>query len=1435
MISVDDVAIGLGKAFLPQEEIGPRLAQRAGKVAATAASRLGEPRDDPYAFARMDVTAGLPGSPGGLEGFVYAPSQYKAEPELFWGPFMQLGTYLEIENPGLRFLVDAIADPINLLTFGTGTLLNSTGKLAKLMSVATKGGKTGRSFAKGLDNVESILKVVGAAAENPQWHARLLESAKKGVTGREWRGLIDEGLAISDKLTDKAGDAKVMLETLRKDRKSYLNLMEAAQKYGDQAAGPEAFLQPGFRARQMAGQTNPFVRVDAPFPLVRQMMGLQYRGRSLFMPLSRGLTGGVLRGLDAMGGSTLAQPLYGLADDLLQGSTEVLKRNIGDLPTAVGTQYTNDLIRNIVLDTRDLGRVDGGLVDEVLPSDSNLKRLKKQMGLKGTSDERLKEILETKLRRDEALSLEAANARIAQRHNELLTDTRQGLLQAGIPALEADEMVAQVKQAHNLFGIGEARESAEGLRDALLARVSAVDVMASNVVYGYRDMMKKATYVDGRTIPKEYRRSAGELLDRMRENPELFSRDGDGITKLVGDVPHGTRIAELFSRDPGFERFAREVGLPRDVGLMGDQMKQMYDALGAHLFETGINPAFVSDYAQRVFRFNDDFFKDSGKTAREFVDDRILGQEVGLPELQEVAEKVKEGKLGFNEARTATERALLAMEKRGMGRFNNDSIDIFGAYIGSANRAVTADLLINDLPKNAPHLTDEMMDAIGLKAKDRSGVNAIISKKDWDKFSSSKQAALAKQFTELQSQPRYNQLTATDEATQAIVNSVSEGGVFAKEVKKAARIELAEQVSNSDKLRREIIGGKGTLNRRKGKAFTPEEFAEMIASNKIPGSVRGARALRVQINGRVAAIEKRLGASAKKVLASSKKKAAKTRKAQSVFVHKSIEPQVRELFRSYGEAGSELIGGKWVNKYDRLNTKLKGLTLAVDIFHQNVLAYSSLVMDPQGAREVLAKQASVIGKRAAIGAAAGATATATVNQDPGAIAMGGIAGALYAGGTKVAMTNAHNARMALLNPRHAETLAWMGRGGFTGLPNDRAIGGLLRVLQNHIDHVRRQGKNVISPLTGAEHVIDAFDHGMWQTMQVGTKQAYFQTLFDKEVAKLPVDLADNELRRRKTAIAKEVMASANTWLGGQRFSWLLGEPKYQDVMRKFLLAPDWTTANLMGAASVMANLGPVRATLAGAGIGQLGEFVELGLDSEEVTGIGAVSGAIGGLAMQQWMKSILRRMTTKGDIMAKEARRIYASALLGGYTFGNLMNKAFTGRWMWENPEGRETSIALGGTDADGKPLYMSLGKPWKEAFEFGSIFERESYPIPVISRTKSKVATIPRVVFALAANDNGFGRPIIDHDSGPWDFASYFNKAVIQNVTPIIGQAPLRAAGALLDPERSVGLSTLAEVGVRGAGFPVRRDPPGATADFTNLLVSSATPPRLSQSIFTN
>lgn len=293
----------------------------------------------------------------------------------------------------------------------------------------------------------------------------------------------------------------------------------------------------------------------------------------------------------------------------------------------------------------------------------------------------------------------------------------------------------------------------------------------------------------------------------------------------------------------------------------------------------------------------------------------------------------------------------------------------------------------------------------------------------------------------------------------------------------------------------------------------------------------------------------------------------------------------------------------------------------------------------------------------------------------------------------------------------------------------------------------------------------------------------------------------------KRQLASELMQSSNNLFGGQAFKNLVNNPQYQFGLRKFLLAPDWTLSRLNGAATMFMNMGPMKASLMGAGLGSLFEMAELGFDDSHPPWRGIMFGGGLGALSAKWANFTARAMRTPGNRLAAEARRLTATALLGGYTFSTLTNKAFTGRWMHENEPHKRLSIEMPGTDAIGRPRFVTLGKQWKEFGEFGSFVDPEKFPVPVISRTASKLAIPLRYGVDVFSNSDFYGPIFIGKDE-PWDIAAKGVRFTLSQAQPIIFGGPIQATagavGELLggEPPRS----TFGEALIRAVGFPVSK-----------------------------
>ena len=315
----------------------------------------------------------------------------------------------------------------------------------------------------------------------------------------------------------------------------------------------------------------------------------------------------------------------------------------------------------------------------------------------------------------------------------------------------------------------------------------------------------------------------------------------------------------------------------------------------------------------------------------------------------------------------------------------------------------------------------------------------------------------------------------------------------------------------------------------------------------------------------------------------------------------------------------------------------------------------------------------------------------------------------------------------------------------------------------------------------------------------------------------------------KLDLAKQIVHTSNTVFGGLHWAEMLNNPQFQHQMRRFLLSPDWTMSRLEMTSSFVAQLdSPAKAAAMGAGVGQLVELADAGWQPENddghrkgITGRGPVFGAAGGAALWTWAQKIKQRMETKGDVMHGKAARLSATALVAGYVFANLMNKAFTGKFMFENEEGKRTSVAIGHGD------YVGLGKPWTEAFEFGSFLEPEKYPIPIVSRLASKAAGIPGNAVRLFSNSNYFGGPIFSADDGPVDVAFKAFDFGADAVTPIMFQGIVRYGGQLAEGTSRFGGADLSVALMRGQGLRVsapmagNREPAGLADIMSGLGVT--------------
>lgn len=474
--------------------------------------------------------------------------------------------------------------------------------------------------------------------------------------------------------------------------------------------------------------------------------------------------------------------------------------------------------------------------------------------------------------------------------------------------------------------------------------------------------------------------------------------------------------------------------------------------------------------------------------------------------------------------------------------------------------------------------------------------------------------------------------------------------------------------------------------------------------------------------------------------------------------------------------------------------------LWVDVFHGNVLTSMALMANPVKLASLLSEPRNVFQNgmagsriaasglltRSAVGGVAGGGTTALLGGDESDIALGTMAGAIWSNAITAAMRGSILTKRYAMTPEGSIHLAYMGFAGWTGAPSDRAIGSIGRALVGLKDRILRS-ENLSGPTKRLlAHPIDKvidFDEGfsqtLWETMHNGSKQFYFQTRFNEMYRDLTkagkLGLEKNMVEGVDLALlegSREIMQSANLWFGGNNLSALVRDPQFAKMYGNFLLSRDWTQSRLLGAGNMLLNMGVAQSAAASGAAGAAFEYAEHGFDMDEMTTNGFIGGAALGVFLNRWANNVAKRLVTPGDIMAKDARKMWGRAILGMFVMGNLTNRAFTGKWMWENDEGQKLKVVLPGGTALGF-------KTWLEPFEF--IGTEEKRPIFATSRLVQKLNPVFRTAITLSTNRGFFGQPIVTGDMEPWEKAGSLAKVLVNDYTPIIAQGPGRAPFKIL------------------------------------------------------
>lgn len=190
---------------------------------------------------------------------------------------------------------------------------------------------------------------------------------------------------------------------------------------------------------------------------------------------------------------------------------------------------------------------------------------------------------------------------------------------------------------------------------------------------------------------------------------------------------------------------------------------------------------------------------------------------------------------------------------------------------------------------------------------------------------------------------------------------------------------------------------------------------------------------------------------------------------------------------------------------------------------------------------------------------------------------------------------------------------------------------------------RIPGSAKIVDTIGPGKYSDMFNTALWDNFHTPVKLISYQDNL-KKMIKLNPNADPSQL-------AADVASFVNDAFGGQNWERLFVHPKFKQVMHWALLAPDWTISNLRIA-----------------GIG--------------TTGLkGAVRGVIG------------KGRNPKEQLVGSYWR----TALPVYYATINLLNRANSGHWIWENPPGERLAIQLSEKDDKGRLQFIKLGKQFRE------------------------------------------------------------------------------------------------------------------------------------------
>ena len=205
------------------------------------------------------------------------------------------------------------------------------------------------------------------------------------------------------------------------------------------------------------------------------------------------------------------------------------------------------------------------------------------------------------------------------------------------------------------------------------------------------------------------------------------------------------------------------------------------------------------------------------------------------------------------------------------------------------------------------------------------------------------------------------------------------------------------------------------------------------------------------------------------------------------------------------------------------------------------------------------------------------------------------------------------------------------------------------IVNNALNKIAESSRKMVSvPGKGIRKANQFWDWALWDQYHRGLKSYAFYDKYSGYLKKHP-----NATAAELKAARREIGTHVNNAFGGQNWELLLKSPKWRQVAHGLFLAPDWTLSNIKIATSAF----------------------KPGLE--------------GALARKYWLRA--------------------------GFTFftvSNILNKALSGHWMWENEpdrnakgltglrsmiSGHRLDIDMGTRDEKGRREYIKLSKQVRE------------------------------------------------------------------------------------------------------------------------------------------